>query len=65
MSFSGIALIGLRGSRQIDVGKMLEKRSWSFVRAQKCESRRIRLSVAEIIALYGQGRFFAVWRGRT
>jgi XRE family aerobic/anaerobic benzoate catabolism transcriptional regulator len=53
-SFSGIALIGLRGAGKSTLGKMLAKRiGWSFVELNKEVERENGLSVAEIIALYG------------
>jgi XRE family aerobic/anaerobic benzoate catabolism transcriptional regulator len=57
-SFSGIALIGLRGAGKSTLGKMLAKRiGWSFVELNKEIERDNGLSVAEIIALYGQEGF--------
>jgi XRE family transcriptional regulator, aerobic/anaerobic benzoate catabolism transcriptional regulator len=57
-SFSGIALIGLRGAGKSTLGKMLAKRiGWSFVELNKEVERENGLSVAEIIALYGQEGF--------
>jgi XRE family transcriptional regulator, aerobic/anaerobic benzoate catabolism transcriptional regulator len=53
-SFSGIALIGLRGAGKSTLGKMLAKKiGWSFVELNKEVERENGLSVAEIIALYG------------
>jgi XRE family transcriptional regulator, aerobic/anaerobic benzoate catabolism transcriptional regulator len=53
-SFSGIALIGLRGAGKSTLGKMLAKRiGWSFVELNKEVERENGLSIAEIIALYG------------
>jgi XRE family transcriptional regulator, aerobic/anaerobic benzoate catabolism transcriptional regulator len=53
-SFSGIALIGLRGAGKSTLGRMLAKRiGWSFVELNKEVERENGLSVAEIIALYG------------
>ncbi|MGJ4958962.1 helix-turn-helix transcriptional regulator [Bradyrhizobium sp. HKCCYLRH2015] len=57
-SFSGIALIGLRGAGKSTLGKMLAARiGWSFVELNKEIERQNGLSVAEIIALYGQEGF--------
>jgi XRE family aerobic/anaerobic benzoate catabolism transcriptional regulator len=57
-AFSGIALIGLRGAGKSTLGKMLaEKIGWSFVELNKEIERQNGLSVAEIIALYGQEGF--------
>ena len=58
MSFSGIALIGLRGAGKSTLGRMLAKRiGWSFVELNKEIEAQNGLSVAEIIALYGQEGF--------
>ena len=58
MSFSGIALIGLRGAGKSTLGKTLAKKiGWSFVELNKEIERQNGLSVAEIIALYGQEGF--------
>jgi XRE family aerobic/anaerobic benzoate catabolism transcriptional regulator len=58
MSFAGIALIGLRGAGKSTLGKMLAKRiGWSFVELNKEIEAQNGLSVAEIIALYGQEGF--------
>src|SRR6201992_3291178 len=58
MSFAGIALIGLRGAGQSTLGKMLAKKiGWSFVELNKEIEHQNGLSVAEIIALYGQEGF--------
>jgi XRE family transcriptional regulator, aerobic/anaerobic benzoate catabolism transcriptional regulator len=58
MSFAGIALIGLRGAGKSTLGKILaEKIGWSFVELNKEIEAQNGLSVAEIIALYGQEGF--------
>jgi XRE family transcriptional regulator, aerobic/anaerobic benzoate catabolism transcriptional regulator len=57
-SFSGIALIGLRGAGKSTLGKLLaNKIGWMFVELNKEIERQNGLSVAEIIALYGQEGF--------
>jgi XRE family aerobic/anaerobic benzoate catabolism transcriptional regulator len=57
-SFSGIALIGLRGAGKSTLGKILAKRiGWNFVELNKEIEQQNGLSVAEIIALYGQEGF--------
>src|SRR4051794_39979535 len=57
-TFAGIALIGLRGAGKSTLGKMLAKRiGWSFVELNKEIEAQNGLSVAEIIALYGQEGF--------
>ncbi len=57
-SFAGIALIGLRGAGKSTLGKMLARKiSWSFVELNKEIEAQNGLSVAEIIALYGQEGF--------
>lgn len=56
--FCGIALIGLRGAGKSTLGRILaEKIGWSFVELNKEIERQNGLSVAEIIALYGQEGF--------
>ncbi|HEY4204396.1 MAG TPA: helix-turn-helix transcriptional regulator [Xanthobacteraceae bacterium] len=58
MPFAGIALIGLRGAGKSTLGRMLAKQiGWSFVELNKEIERQNGLSVAEIIALYGQEGF--------
>jgi XRE family aerobic/anaerobic benzoate catabolism transcriptional regulator len=58
MAFAGIALIGLRGAGKSTLGKMLAKKiGWDFVELNKEIERGNGLSVAEIIALYGQEGF--------
>ena len=58
ISFSGIALIGLRGAGKSTLGKMLAKKiGWKFVELNKEVEAQNGLSVAEIIALYGQEGF--------
>jgi XRE family aerobic/anaerobic benzoate catabolism transcriptional regulator len=57
-SFSGIALIGLRGAGKSTLGKVLAKKiGWNFVELNKEVEAQNGLSVAEIIALYGQEGF--------
>jgi XRE family transcriptional regulator, aerobic/anaerobic benzoate catabolism transcriptional regulator len=57
-SFAGIALIGLRGAGKSTLGKILAKKiGWNFVELNKEIERQNGLSVAEIIALYGQEGF--------
>jgi XRE family aerobic/anaerobic benzoate catabolism transcriptional regulator len=57
-SFAGIALIGLRGAGKSTLGKMLAKKiGWSFVELNKEIEGQNGLSVAEVIALYGQEGF--------
>jgi XRE family aerobic/anaerobic benzoate catabolism transcriptional regulator len=57
-SFCGIALIGLRGAGKSTLGKILAKRiGWNFVELNKEIESQNGLSVAEIIALYGQEGF--------
>ncbi|WP_213772215.1 helix-turn-helix transcriptional regulator [Bradyrhizobium sp. dw_78] len=56
--FAGIALIGLRGAGKSTLGKMLAKKiGWNFVELNKEIEQQNGLSVAEIIALYGQEGF--------
>jgi XRE family transcriptional regulator, aerobic/anaerobic benzoate catabolism transcriptional regulator len=58
LSFAGIALIGLRGAGKSTLGRMLAKKiGWSFVELNKEIETQNGLSVAEIIALYGQEGF--------
>jgi XRE family transcriptional regulator, aerobic/anaerobic benzoate catabolism transcriptional regulator len=58
MAFAGIALIGLRGAGKSTLGKLLaDKIGWSFVELNKEIEQQNGLSVAEIIALYGQEGF--------
>ena len=58
MAFAGIALIGLRGAGKSTLGKLLAKKiGWSFVELNKEVEQQNGLSVAEIIALYGQEGF--------
>jgi XRE family transcriptional regulator, aerobic/anaerobic benzoate catabolism transcriptional regulator len=57
-SFAGIALIGLRGAGKTTLGKILaNKIGWNFVELNKEIEAQNGLSVAEIIALYGQEGF--------
>jgi XRE family transcriptional regulator, aerobic/anaerobic benzoate catabolism transcriptional regulator len=56
--FCGIALIGLRGAGKSTLGKILAKDiGWNFVELNKEIEAQNGLSVAEIIALYGQEGF--------
>jgi XRE family aerobic/anaerobic benzoate catabolism transcriptional regulator len=56
--FAGIALIGLRGAGKSTLGKILAKKiGWDFVELNKEIEAQNGLSVAEIIALYGQEGF--------
>src|ERR1700753_1214590 len=55
---AGISLIGLRGAGKSTLGKILAKKiGWSFVELNKEIEQQNGLSVAEIIALYGQEGF--------
>jgi XRE family aerobic/anaerobic benzoate catabolism transcriptional regulator len=57
-AFAGIALIGLRGAGKSTLGKLLAERiGWDFVELNKEIEQQNGLSVAEIIALYGQEGF--------
>jgi XRE family aerobic/anaerobic benzoate catabolism transcriptional regulator len=57
-SFAGIALIGLRGAGKSTLGKLLARKiGWNFVELNKEIEAQNGLSVAEIIALYGQEGF--------
>jgi XRE family aerobic/anaerobic benzoate catabolism transcriptional regulator len=56
--FCGIALIGLRGAGKSTLGKLLAKKiGWNFVELNREIEAQNGLSVAEIIALYGQEGF--------
>jgi XRE family transcriptional regulator, aerobic/anaerobic benzoate catabolism transcriptional regulator len=58
LSFAGIALIGLRGAGKSTLGKTLAKKiGWNFVELNKEIETQNGLSIAEIIALYGQEGF--------
>jgi len=58
MSFAGIALIGLRGAGKTTLGRRLaDKIGWAFVELNKEIEQQNGLSIAEIIALYGQEGF--------
>jgi XRE family transcriptional regulator, aerobic/anaerobic benzoate catabolism transcriptional regulator len=57
-SFAGIALIGLRGAGKSTLGKLLARKiGWNFVELNSEIETQNGLSVAEIIALYGQEGF--------
>ena len=57
-SFSGVALIGLRGAGKSTLGRILAKKiGWNFVELNKEIEKQNGLSVAEIIALSGQEGF--------
>jgi XRE family aerobic/anaerobic benzoate catabolism transcriptional regulator len=57
-SFAGVALIGLRGAGKSTLGKLLAKKiGWTFIELNKEIEQQNGLSVAEIIALYGQEGF--------
>lgn len=57
-AFHGVALIGLRGAGKSTLGRILaDKIGWSFVELNKEIEAQNGLSVAEIIALYGQEGF--------
>jgi XRE family transcriptional regulator, aerobic/anaerobic benzoate catabolism transcriptional regulator len=57
-TFHGIALIGLRGAGKSTLGRLLaDKIGWGFVELNKEIEAQNGLSVAEIIALYGQEGF--------
>jgi XRE family aerobic/anaerobic benzoate catabolism transcriptional regulator len=57
-AFAGIALIGLRGAGKSTLGKLLAQQiGWKFVELNKEIEAQNGLSVAEIIALYGQEGF--------
>ena len=56
--FAGIALIGLRGAGKTTLGRILADRiGWTFVELNKEIERENGLSIAEIIAIYGQDGF--------
>src|SRR3954463_10317272 len=62
--FCGIALIGLRGAGKSTLGRMLAKKiGWSFVELNKEFEQQNGLSVAEVIALYGQEGFRRMEQG--
>lgn len=56
--FAGVALIGLRGAGKSTLGRRLAERAgWRFVELNKEIENQNGLSIAEIIALYGQEGF--------
>lgn len=56
--FAGIALIGLRGAGKSTLGRLLAKAiGWTFVELNREIEQQNGLSIAEIIALYGQEGF--------
>lgn len=58
LASAGIALIGLRGAGKSTLGKRLsESIGWTFVELNKEIEKQNGLSVAEILALYGQEGF--------
>ena len=57
-TFAGIALIGLRGAGKTTLGRIMAERiGWSFVELNKEIEQQNGLSVAEVIAMYGQEGF--------
>jgi XRE family aerobic/anaerobic benzoate catabolism transcriptional regulator len=57
-AFAGIALIGLRGAGKSTLGRRLAADiGWTFIELNKEIERQNGLSVAEILALYGQEGF--------
>lgn len=57
-AFAGIALIGLRGAGKSTLGRVLADRiGWGFIELNKEIEQQNGLSVAEIIAMYGQEGF--------
>jgi XRE family aerobic/anaerobic benzoate catabolism transcriptional regulator len=55
---AGIALIGLRGAGKTTLGRIVAERlGWAFVELNKEIERQNELSIAEILALYGQEGF--------
>ncbi|UGV26292.1 helix-turn-helix domain-containing protein [Rhodopseudomonas boonkerdii] len=55
---AGIALIGLRGAGKSTLGRLLaESIGWKFIELNKEIEKQSELSVAEILALYGQEGF--------
>ena len=56
--FAGIALIGLRGAGKSTLGRLLAKAiGWTFIELNREIEQQNGLSIAEIIALYGQEGF--------